>query len=42
MIDEGDGTVKIYYGAADTVICMATAKIDELIDLCLGKNDCNL
>ncbi len=34
LIDEGDGTVKIYYGAADTFICLATAKIDELIKLC--------
>lgn len=35
MIDEGDGTCKIYYGAADTVIALATARISDLIDLCL-------
>ncbi len=31
---EGDGTVKIYYGAADTVQCLATARLEELIGLC--------
>ena len=35
IIDEGDGTVKIYYGASDTTIAMGTAKIDELVALCL-------
>jgi beta-1,4-mannooligosaccharide/beta-1,4-mannosyl-N-acetylglucosamine phosphorylase len=34
MIAEPDGTVKIYYGASDTVECLATAKIDDLLDLC--------
>jgi predicted GH43/DUF377 family glycosyl hydrolase len=28
---EDDGTVKIYYGGADTVMCLAFAKLDELI-----------
>ena len=31
-----DGTLRIYYGAADTVIAMAEAKIDDLIDACRG------
>ncbi|OGV48748.1 MAG: glycosidase [Lentisphaerae bacterium GWF2_52_8] len=35
MILEDSGEVKIYYGAADTVECLATANIDELIGLCL-------
>ncbi|MBR6570214.1 MAG: glycoside hydrolase family 130 protein [Clostridia bacterium] len=35
-VAEDDGTVKIYYGAADTVIAMATANIDELVELCLA------
>ena len=35
LIDEGDGTVKIYYGASDTVECLATAAIDDLVKLCL-------
>ncbi len=37
MINEPDGTVKIYYGASDTVECVATANIADLIDLCLGE-----
>ncbi len=38
MIAEEDGTVKMYYGSADIVECMATAKLEDLIDLCLqGK-----
>jgi beta-1,4-mannooligosaccharide/beta-1,4-mannosyl-N-acetylglucosamine phosphorylase len=36
MILEDSGEVKIYYGAADTVECLATAHIDDLIRLCLG------
>ena len=35
MIMEPDGEVKIYYGAADTVECLATAHVDELITLCV-------
>ncbi len=38
MILEPDGEVKIYYGAADTVECLATAHVDELIALCLNGN----
>lgn len=34
MIAEPDGEVKIYYGAADTVECLAVASIDELLSLC--------
>ena len=34
-IMEDDGIVRIYYGAADTVVALATAKADDLIDLCL-------
>lgn len=35
MVLEDDGEVKIYYGAADTIECLATAHIDDLIQLCL-------
>jgi beta-1,4-mannooligosaccharide/beta-1,4-mannosyl-N-acetylglucosamine phosphorylase len=35
MILEDDGEVKIYYGAADTVECLATAHVDELVALCV-------
>ena len=34
MILEDDGEVKIYYGAADTVECLATAYVDDLLALC--------
>lgn len=34
LILEDDGTVKIYYGASDTVECLATAKVEDLIRLC--------
>ncbi len=32
---EESGEVKIYYGAADIVLCLATAHVDDLIKLCL-------
>jgi beta-1,4-mannooligosaccharide/beta-1,4-mannosyl-N-acetylglucosamine phosphorylase len=34
MILEESGEVKIYYGAADTVECLATADVNDLIKLC--------
>ena len=34
MILEDSGEVKIYYGAADTVECLATADIADLLKLC--------
>ena len=34
MILEDSGEVKIYYGAADTVECLATADVDDLLNLC--------
>ncbi len=34
-VPEPDGTVKIYWGAADKVMCAGTANIDQLVDLCL-------
>lgn len=34
LIAEEDGSVKIYYGASDTVECMATARLDDLLALC--------
>ena len=38
-IVEPDGQVKLYYGAADITICVATAHIDELIDSCFQSSD---
>lgn len=35
MVLEDSGEVKIYYGAADTVECLATADVNDLIRLCL-------
>lgn len=35
MILEDSGEIKIYYGAADTVTCLATAHVDDLLKLCL-------
>lgn len=37
MILEDTGEVKIYYGASDTVECMCTADVNDLIDLCLNN-----
>lgn len=31
---EPDGEIKVYYGAADTAICVATGKLDDIIDSC--------
>lgn len=36
-IPENDGTVKIYWGGADKVMCVGTADIDELVNLCLSN-----
>lgn len=36
-IEEKNGTVKIYWGGADSVMCVGSAKINELVDLCLKK-----
>jgi len=37
MILEDSGEVKIYYGAADTVECLATAELGDLLKLCTEK-----
>lgn len=39
MILEDDGEVKIYYGAADTVECLASADVNDLINLCKRGKD---
>lgn len=36
-IVEADQTVKIYYGAADTCIGLAEAKLNELVEACYGS-----
>lgn len=37
MILEDNGAVKIYYGSADTVECLATARVDDLLELCSSR-----
>lgn len=39
MLLEDDGEVKMYYGASDTVECLATANVDELLALCTEGRD---
>ena len=34
-VPEDDGTLKLYWGGADKVMCAGTAVIDELVELCL-------
>ena len=34
-VAESDGTVKIYWGGADTVMCVGEADISDLVELCL-------
>lgn len=34
---ENTGEVKIYYGGADTVQCLATAKLTDLVDACFNR-----
>jgi predicted GH43/DUF377 family glycosyl hydrolase len=34
-VPEDDGTVKIYWGGADQVMCAGTARLDDLVKLCL-------
>lgn len=36
-VPEDDGTVKIYWGGADKVMCVGTAVIDDLVNFCLDK-----
>ena len=36
-IPEDDGTVKIYWGGADTVMCAGMAWIEDLVDYCLAQ-----
>ncbi len=37
-VPEPDGTVKIYWGGADKVMCVGTAVIDDLVDHCLNNS----
>lgn len=37
-VPEDDGSVKIYWGGADSVMCVGTAGINDLIDHCLNDS----
>lgn len=37
-VPEDDGTLKLYWGGADTVMCVGTANIAELVELCLTNS----
>jgi predicted GH43/DUF377 family glycosyl hydrolase len=37
-IPEDDGTIRIYWGGADTVICAGTARAEDLVNLCLNDS----
>jgi predicted GH43/DUF377 family glycosyl hydrolase len=36
-VPEDDGNVKIYWGGADSVMCVGTANIEQLVDHCLNN-----
>jgi predicted GH43/DUF377 family glycosyl hydrolase len=40
IVEQHTGLVKIYYGAADTCICVGIAKLDALIQRCFEGEDC--
>jgi len=37
-VAEGDGTLKLYWGAADCVMCVGTASIEDLVQMCLTRS----
>ncbi len=37
-IPEPDGSIKIYWGGADTVMCVGTADLEELVDHCFKNS----
>jgi predicted GH43/DUF377 family glycosyl hydrolase len=37
-VPEDEGSLKIYWGGADKVMCVGTADIDQLVDLCLNES----
>jgi predicted GH43/DUF377 family glycosyl hydrolase len=37
-VPEPDGTVKIYWGGADTVMCVGEANIEDLLELCTNHS----
>jgi beta-1,4-mannooligosaccharide/beta-1,4-mannosyl-N-acetylglucosamine phosphorylase len=39
MVLEEDGEVKLYYGSADAVVCLATAQLNDLLELVATPQD---
>lgn len=39
ILEEQTGELKMYYGAADTCICVGTAKLDAIIERCFEQED---
>lgn len=37
-VPENDGTVKIYWGGADSVMCVGIAQIQDLVEMCLNNS----
>ncbi len=37
-VPEEDGSIKIYWGGADSVMCVGTANIEQLVDHCLNNS----
>jgi predicted GH43/DUF377 family glycosyl hydrolase len=37
-VAEEDGSVKLYWGGADTVMCAGESRVDELVELCLSES----
>ena len=35
--DEASGSIRLYYGAADTCVCVATALVDDLLDAVMSE-----
>jgi beta-1,4-mannooligosaccharide/beta-1,4-mannosyl-N-acetylglucosamine phosphorylase len=35
---EDSGEIKVYYGAADTCLCVATANFDDLVNTALNRD----
>ena len=37
-VPEDEGSVKIYWGGADKVMCVGTAPLEDLVDHCLNNS----
>jgi predicted GH43/DUF377 family glycosyl hydrolase len=37
-VPEPDGTIKLYWGGADSVMCVGTASLDDLVALSINES----